>query len=72
MVWVSCLAIDFSLWFLTGVGLDMTSKNDKIYDYFFSYVLRPDINNFYLGRNRYEKKSKKSSFFLICVTSRYK
>ena len=56
MVWVSCLAIDFSLWFLTGEGFNVNPKNDENYDHFYSYVLRLDINNFHLGRNTYEEK----------------
>ena len=54
MVWVSCLAIDFSLGILMREDLGATPKNDENPDYFFSYVLRLDINNFYLGRNEYE------------------
>ena len=57
----------FNLGILAREDLDVTSKNDEIYDYFFSYVLRLDINNFDLGRNRYEKKNMKILHFFSHV-----
>ena len=46
MVLVACLAIDFNLWFTVRQYLNVDPKNDEIHDYYFSYVLRLDINNF--------------------------
>ena len=65
MVWVSCLSIDFSLGILMRQDLHVTSKNHEFHDYFFSYVLRLDINILKDGRNRYEKKKQTN---LICTS----